>query len=101
MNRLLAISFVLGLALSAASCSIDVVKPMFNSENKEVGAINCTKQKLLIKDGVESMTSFGYKTGKWLTAGQHQLEVNKSGIKSLQGAFASMFVADMLAKYCD
>ena len=74
---------------------------MFNNENNEVGAINCTKQKLLIKHGVEPMSSFGYKTGEWLTAGQHQIEVNKSGIKSLQGAFASMFISDMLTKYCD
>ena len=101
MKKLLALSIAHGLILSVASCSFDVVKPLFDNENNKVGAINCTKQKLLIKDSIEPMPSFDYKTGKWLTAGQHQIEVNKSGIKSFQGAFASMLVSDMLTKYCD
>ena len=101
MKKLLITSFALCTVISTTSCNADEIKTMVNKENDEVGYINCTKQKLLIRKGIQPMTDFGYKTGKWLTAGQHLREVKKSGIESFEGALASMWVSEMLVRYCD
>jgi len=82
------------------ACSSDDIKVFYNQNGDEVGHANCSKQKLKIKKGMQPMTSYGYKADKWLTAGEHALEVEKSGIKSIQGTFASMFIANMLTEKC-
>ena len=74
---------------------------MFNKDSGEVGYVNCTNQTLLIKKGIQPMTSFGYKTGEWLTAGEHLREVKKSGNESFEGLLASMWVSELLVKSCD
>ena len=89
------------IALVCASCSRDEIKPISNKVNEDVGQINCTKQTLLIKEGIQPMTGYGYKTGEWLTAGQHQIAVDKSGIKSFQGMIAGQFVSQLITKTCD
>ena len=91
------------IALACASCSRDDIRPMVNNDNEEVGQINCTKQTLLIKKGYknQALSSYGYKTGEWLTAGQHQIAIDKSGIRSFQGMLAGQFVSELITKRCD
>ena len=101
MKKLLVTSFALCSVFSITSCTSDEIKPLLNKDNDEVGYVNCTKQTLLIKKGIQPMTSFGYKTGEWLTAGEHLREVKKSGNESFEGLLAPMWVSELRVRYCD